>query len=218
MKIGITSATYLEIQPTINFLSQQSRTLPLHEFHVGITGIGSLQTTYQLTKFLQKHKPNYMIQVGVAGSFTEKFKRGDVIMVGDEVLGDTGVYEGETFKDLFDLGLLEATSGHFHNKRLQNPYMIEWIRYGLPAARGLTVSQISTDAKHIERLLVKYGCEVESMEGAAFHYVCLHEQIPFIQIRAISNVVGERNKRDWKLKEAIHNLNEKLISIIKELP
>jgi futalosine hydrolase len=159
-----------------------------------------------------------MIQVGIAGSFVEKFKRGNVVMVRDEVMGDTGVYEGETFKDLFDLGLLEPTNSYFHNKRLQNPYLVEWIRYGLPAAKGLTINQISTDAKHIDRLLVKYGCEIESMEGAAFHYVCLHEQVPFIQIRAISNVVGERNKNNWKLKDAINNLNEKLITIIKELP
>ena len=56
------------------------------------------------------------------------------------------------------------------------------------------------------------------MEGAAFHYLCLQEQVPFLQLRAISNHVGERNKANWKLKEAIHNLNEKLIGIIKELP
>jgi futalosine hydrolase len=56
------------------------------------------------------------------------------------------------------------------------------------------------------------------MEGAAFHYLCLHEQVPFIQIRAISNMVGERNKLNWKMKEAVYNLNDKLIAIVKSLP
>ena len=42
------------------------------------------------------------------------------------------------------------------------------------------------------------------------HYACLMENIPFIQLRAVSNFVGERNKRNWKLQEAIAVLNEKL--------
>ena len=218
MKIGITAATYFEIQPTINFLSQHLPPYPLHEFHVCVTGIGSLLTSYQLTKFVQKHRPDYMIQAGVAGSFTEKFKRAQVVMVKDEVLGDLGVHEEDAFKDIFDLGLMDESANCFHNKRLINSHIVEWTRLGLPAARGLTVNQISTDARLIERLIVKYGCEIESLEGAAFHFVCLHEQVPFLQLRAISNIVGERNKKNWHLKEAVHNLNDKLITLIKELP
>ena len=218
MKIGIIAATYFEIQPTINYLNQQPHAYALHEFLIVVTGIGSLLTSYQLTKFVQKHKPDLMIQAGVAGSFTDKFKRGQVVMVKDETLGDLGVHEEETFKDVFDLGLLEESSNCFHNKRLVNTYITEWLKFGLPVARGLTVNQISSDPQLIERLIVKYGCEIESLEGGAFHYVSLHEQVPFLQIRAISNVVGERNKKNWKLKEAVMNLNEKLIMLIKELP
>ena len=32
------------------------------------------------------------------------------------------------------------------------------------------------------------------MEGAALHYACIMEHIPFIQLRAVSNFVGERDK------------------------
>ena len=32
------------------------------------------------------------------------------------------------------------------------------------------------------------------MEGAAFMYVCLMHQVPFAQIRAVSNVVERRNR------------------------
>jgi futalosine hydrolase len=218
MKIGIISSTYFEIQPTINYLSHQLPVYPLHEFHVCVTGIGSLLTSYHLTKFVQKHKPDYLIQAGVAGSFTDKFKRGQVVMVKDEILGDLGVHENDNFKDVFDLGLMDVSAYSFSNKRLVNPHLREWENRGLPAARGLTMNQISSDPKLIERLIVKYGCEIESLEGAAFHFLCLEEQVPFIQLRAISNVVGERNKNNWKMKEAIGNLNEKLITLIKDLP
>lgn len=56
------------------------------------------------------------------------------------------------------------------------------------------------------------------MEGAALHYTCLLENIPFMQVRAISNYVGERDKSKWKMKEAIRNLNDSIIKIIEELP
>jgi futalosine hydrolase len=52
------------------------------------------------------------------------------------------------------------------------------------------------------------------MEGAALHYTCLMENIPFIQLRAVSNFVGERDKNKWKMKEAIAVLNEKLRRIL----
>ena len=48
----------------------------------------------------------------------------------------------------------------------------------------------------------------ESMEGAALHYVCMMENVPFLQIRSISNYIGERNKKKWDMMDSIFNLNE----------
>ncbi len=61
------------------------------------------------------------------------------------------------------------------------------------------------------------GPVVESMEGAALHYVCLMENIPFLQIRTVSNLMGERDKTRWKIKEAIKSLNESLVYLIQKL-
>jgi futalosine hydrolase len=55
---------------------------------------------------------------------------------------------------------------------------------------------------------------IESMEGAALHYVCLMENIPFLQIRSISNYIGERNKKKWDMMDSIVNLNKALIKTI----
>ena len=45
------------------------------------------------------------------------------------------------------------------------------------------------------------------MEGAALHYTCLMEKIPFIQLRSISNYIAERDKTKWDMKRSIINLN-----------
>jgi futalosine hydrolase len=52
------------------------------------------------------------------------------------------------------------------------------------------------------------------MEGAAFMYACLIHQIPFAEVRAVSNVVERRNRGAWKITEAIDHLNAVALEII----
>jgi len=53
------------------------------------------------------------------------------------------------------------------------------------------------------------------MEGAAFMFACLSAKANFLQIRAISNYVGDRNKINWNIKKAVDNLNNVLSRIIE---
>jgi futalosine hydrolase len=55
------------------------------------------------------------------------------------------------------------------------------------------------------------------MEGAALHFVCLQEGIPFVQLRGISNRVGDREKRNWRIDEAMTRLQESLANLLLRL-
>ena len=81
---------------------------------------------------------------------------------------------------------------------------------------AITINEITTNENRISILNEKYHPAVESMEGAAFHFVCLQENIPFLQLRAVSNYVGERDKSKWKIDLAIKNLNLELAKIIEQ--
>jgi futalosine hydrolase len=87
----------------------------------------------------------------------------------------------------------------------------------LPTKKGVTVNTITTDKKIIDRYRTKYKAQIESMEGAALHYIGRDLSVPFIQIRAVSNYVGERNKAKWKMQEAIYNLNESVMHYLDAL-
>ena len=52
------------------------------------------------------------------------------------------------------------------------------------------------------------------MEGAAFMYACLMHDVPFAQIRAVSNVVERRNREAWKIREAIDALGEAVFDVV----
>ena len=65
----------------------------------------------------------------------------------------------------------------------------------------------------IARVVELFRPQVESMEGAAFMYACLIHQVPFAQIRAVSNVVEKRNRAAWKMAEAIQRLKARRVVI-----
>ena len=218
MYILIVAATAGEIAPTVAFIKQHGFSVKEHETDVLITGVGAIATTYQLTSILQQSRPDYVLQAGIAGSFSNDLPLGSIVFVGEEMTGDCGAWENNGFSDLFDLKLLNENDPPFTNKGLPNPYTADWAHYQIPFVRSISVNESTTQPARIELLKKKYNPATESMEGAAFHYVCLSEQIPFMQIRAISNLVGERNKGLWKMEEAIANLNTKLIELISALP
>ena len=216
MHILIAAATEKEIAPAIEFLENTGYEVNNNRFEILVTGVGLMASTYALTEKILRQPPHYIFQAGIAGSFSPELGLATTVMVSDESIGDCGVSEDGVFKDIFDLQLTDASKFPFTEKKLVNPYCSNWKKYGFRFVSAVTVNKISTDPEYILQLRIQYGAEIESMEGAALHYVCLQQKIPFMQIRTISNYVGERNKAHWKLQESINTLNETLIKIIQQ--
>ena len=212
MKIVITAATKGEWLPTYHAINAIRKQVLFHE-----SGVGILSTTVALMKLIATEKPDLIIQVGIAGTFDTTKPLGKVVVIKNESMGDLGVTEKGQWKDVFDLGLIKNNRRPFKKKLLPNPWIKQYNLLKLPTVNEVTVNQISTNKKQIEQLIQKYNPVVESMEGAALHYVCLDAHIPFLQIRAISNYVGERNKQKWLLKDSISNLNAAVIQLIDQL-
>ena len=70
----------------------------------------------------------------------------------------------------------------------------------------------------IEKFRAVYpDAQVESMEGAAFFYACLQQQIPFLEVRSISNYVEKRDRSKWDISGAVNALNFTLIGMVEAL-
>ena len=80
--------------------------------------------------------------------------------------------------------------------------------------KGISVNEITTSKQKVDFYRKAFNPVVESMEGAALHYICLMEKVTFLQIRSISNYIGERNKTKWNMKESIVNLNNELLRLL----
>ncbi len=213
--ILLIAATEKEIAPTIHYCDQHHT--KEKNIDVLIAGIGLAFTTYHLTKYIQNTKPDLIIQAGIAGSLTNKYNSGDVVLIEKDFFADMGSMENNTFKDVFDLNLCHANDYPFSNKGLINIHKNIMDIFNLPRVIGISVNEITTHQSRIQLYKEKYHADVESMEGAAFHYVCLQQKIPFVQIRSISNMVGVRDKTKWNMKEAIQKLNVLLMDRIERL-
>ncbi len=188
-------------------------------FSVGFheSGIGMLASSVSLMKMFTQETPSLIIQIGIAGCFDKKVPLGKVFAVKDDFVGDIGVMENKVWKDLYDLKLDKPNDPPYEKKSLPNPWLQQYNMLKLPTKRAVTVNTISTDKSKIDLYSGRYKATLESMEGAALHYIGRDLHAPFIQLRAVSNYVGERNKAKWKMQEAIYNLNETLLQFLDEL-
>ena len=213
--ILLVAATAKEISPFIELIRKDSKFFGKKNIDILISGIGLTASTYHLSRQLFLKKYSLVIQAGVAGCFDLKRPLGSVVVVERDTIADQSVVELKKLKTIFDLKLTPSDQTPFKNGWLKNPDIALMKSTGLISVKGISVNQISTSKKMIDFYKDTFNPVTESMEGAALHYVCLMEKIPFIQLRSISNYIGERNKKKWNMQESINNLNEHLIRLIK---
>lgn len=212
MSYLIVAATVLEIAPFLDHLRNAGTSGP--ETDILITGPGLTAATWAITHQVHTKRPELIIQAGVAGCFDNTISLGSVLAIRRELVADQVAEEKNQLKTVFDLGLAKPN---------QYPYKKGWLvnqsaffkKTRLKKVTAISVNEISTSRKRISLYREKYDPVTESMEGAALHYVCLMEKIPFLQLRAVSNYVGERNKRKWELEYSIQQLNKALLTLLK---
>ena len=205
MKLLVVAATEFEIAP---FLLQNNAA------DILITGVGSPACMYALTKRLQQTKYDFVMQAGIAGTFKNSFPLGETFFVKADGFADLGIYENEAFFTLFEKKFIDPNAVPYKNGRLENSIKNN---FNLTTANSITVNTVTDNFLQTAMFAKKYDPDLESMEGAAFHYVCIQENVAFLQLRSVSNFVGERIKTNWKMKEAIQNLNHHLQKIVDEL-
>jgi len=209
--ILVAAATGKEIKPFIELV----RTGQFTNIDILITGIGLTASTYHFAKQLSLKKYGLVIQAGVAGSYDLNVPLGAVVAVKQDTIADESVIEMKKLKTLFDLKLVPQNQHPYKNGWLLNPHQENLKKTGLKIVKGISVNQISTSKQMIQFYRDMFDPATESMEGAALHYVCLMENVPFVQLRSISNYIGERNKKNWDMKDSIENLNNELLKILK---
>lgn len=230
MHILLVAATKAEIEPLISKLNLEQSLIANrmtryqyinHSIDLLITGVGILPTAFWLGKVLSNGNYDFVINAGVAGSFSSSLSLGEVVNINEDYLLEVGAESGSDFLTLSDLNLLEQKDFPFTAEGIKSTYDFENpVLVALKKVNGITVNTTHGNEQHIQRDQERYrsilGKELitESMEGAAFLYACIQEKVPCLQLRSISNYVAKRDTSAWKLDLAIRNLNEKIVELL----
>lgn len=191
---------------------------------VAIIGVGPIEAAVNTLEALRRNGGGYskVILAGIAGRYPgSTLTEGDVVLVAEETDADCGSFSGGTFSPIFA-------------KSIKCPYIpsdsvLRKVRSNSVGAAGTPFVERGAEQRRgaVDRSAerqgeacsggaecgVEYGpAEIENMEGAAFFRACLCSLaggVEFLEIRAISNIVGEDISK-WNIPLALKNLTEEL--------
>lgn len=204
MRILVVAATELEI-PVLPSHARHG-----HDIEVLITGVGMVATAARCAQRLALTSFDLAFNFGVCGTFDRSIEPGTVVHVTSDCVVELGAEDGDRFVSMFELGLVKD-SDIVNVSPPANPVLA-----ALPRVKGITVNTVHGDPPSIARVVSRCDPQVESMEGAAFAYACAISNVPYAQVRAVSNVVERRNRDAWRMELAIRNLNDTALRILEQ--
>ena len=189
------------------------------EIDLIVGGVGSMSTAWSMTQwFSANERPCLVINTGIAGSYNDAFPVGSVVMPVSDCFADAGIEDGDIFLTLHETGLSNPDEFPFRNGIIpvENRYT-EIIKRILKPVNAITLNTATGSDSTREKLINKFNPDIETLEGAAFFYICAMQKIPFISLRAISNRVERRDRNRWNIPLALDNLALKLEEVLKIL-
>ncbi|MEY4668134.1 MAG: hypothetical protein RL518_833 [Pseudomonadota bacterium] len=181
-----------------------------------VSGVGPVACGVHLSRALASGRYRRIIQAGIGGSFAPEVPIGSVVVVSEEVFGDLGAENHGSFLDLFEMGLLSKDQVPYRDGVLVAPESDLPSLQGLRRVRSVTLSRVLSEERSIAWIKERYAPQVANMEGAALFYSALLHEVPFLSIRAISDMVGPRDRGSWRIAEAVSALDGILAKVMEE--
>lgn len=182
-----------------------------------VTGVGSVATSWAMTKSITSgSRPDLVINIGIAGTYRDDIKIGEVVIPVSDCFADAGINTGKGFLSLAEAGLEDPDAFPFRSGKIisENKY-VSAITGLIKPVSAVTVNMATATGTGIRNITERFNPDIETMEGAAFFYVCSRENLVFAAIRSVSNRVEEiRDKQKWNIPLALNNLAKKLNEIL----
>lgn len=181
---------------------------------LAVSGVGPLNAAWAAGRILAMSSLAGVICVGIAGSFdTARFSLGSACLVTEAIWPEYGIV-GESGVHAEALGFPQA---EFDGKPVWD--RLAWDAQadaqalgldisGFPLAKELTVAGVTGSAGRAAAMVQRFQPDIETMEGFAWALACKGAGLPLVQVRSISNPVGERNKAAWDFPGALKALAE----------
>ena len=179
-----------------------------------VLGVGKTTAAINTSAAIAQARPEAVLLFGVCGAYPTKHVRAglgalsvlDPCVVTREVYADEGVMTPDGFIDLPGLGLEAA--GPFDADAERSAAIAKEL--GCPEVVGATVSTGAGVDALSQAYALRSGAQIETLEGASVAQVCQRAEVPFVQLRVVSNRTGDRNFGGWDLAGAVSALADAL--------
>ncbi len=168
---------------------------------VAVVGVGSSHAAINTIHLIEQHKPRVVILAGIAGAFrdaSEPVEVADTVVVRSEFDGDLGSFSSGTFESKF-ANRLDARLDKYASALA-----------AFPAVDSLCVNAAAAP------FVAREGFAIENMEGWGFFKACQSSNVDFIELRTISNFVGDPFE-SWQIDAALERLTQDLCTVITKL-
>jgi futalosine hydrolase len=142
-------------------------------------GVGPVDAAAATAAAIAAHRPAAILHVGIAGA-----RRSCGLLPATFVIGSESRYCDLDVPAEWAPGSVAAS-----------PALLAAVRRLLPDSPALPIGTTA-------RVGGSTGCDVEAMEGFGVLRAAQLAGVPAIEVRAISNVIEERDRRHWHLDEA----------------
>ena len=174
------------------------------------SGIGKVNAAMSTTILLQVFKPDVVINTGSAGGFDPKLNVGDVVISSEVRHHDVDVtafgYEYGQVPQMPPAFLADEKLVDIAEVCAKKIDAIQVVK-GLIA----TGDSFMSDPERVESIRVKFnGLQAVEMEAAAIAQVAYQFNIPFVIIRALSDIAGQESNISFDQfleKAALHSAN-----------
>ena len=188
-------------------------------FHLGV---GKTNAAHGATLLLEKFTPTLMLLTGCGGAYRKSgLVPGDLAMADEEIFGDEGVItlQGWRSTRFLKLPLLRKGDQIYYNSFKIDRNILGRAKkilrkFTIKIGSFVTISEISGTPQKAEEMEKRFHGICENMEGAAVAQLCTLYNVPFLEIRGISNLVKERNKGEWDLSAGARISQEAALEII----
>lgn len=173
---------------------------------VEVCGFGPVAAAARTATLLERHQPQRVLLVGIAGTFDEdRLPVGSATAFGEVALEGVGVGEGARFIAPPALGFPQwpgsiDTTPHPIADRLP----LEG-----PGPLLLSTCAASDSPTHAAERKERFpDALAEDMEGFAVALACALARVPLSIVRGASNVVGDREASAWRIPSALAAAHE----------
>lgn len=145
-----------------------------------------------------------VVSAGIGGAFTPLTPLGSLVVASGIVAADLGAETPD--------GFLPVTALGFGRDRFAPPpALVQEVAAAAGAAAGpvLTVSTVTGTAERAAALLAAHpGALAEAMEGFGVAEAAERAAVPVLELRAVSNAVGPRDRDAWRIGDALAALTD----------